>query len=106
VFVVENDLGLYLLALESNDRTRKHEAFELTVDTYAPEEYIALAFYVPEPQKAAPGDLQYVHGLVLKPVEADESVELPTYERTGMIQFRLARAPRLEDWKTRILELV
>lgn len=45
VLVVENDLGLYLLAVESTDPSRGLGEFKLTMDAYVPEEYTALAAY-------------------------------------------------------------
>lgn len=50
VLMVGNSLGLYLLALESTDPTRRREIRELLVGVYAPEQYIPLAVYVPDPR--------------------------------------------------------
>ncbi|KAF3037447.1 hypothetical protein E8E11_006108 [Didymella keratinophila] len=106
IFLVENDDGMYLLTMETGDRTRRHEEFHLDVEEYAPENYMALLVYVAKEAKPLHEAPYPAQGLILKPADTKGGFGDNRYERVGIFKFWQLNGWRIDEWKTKVLELV
>lgn len=105
LFMVEDVDRVYLVAITFSF-PRSDSELEIEHSLFTSEEYLALIICVNEPEGDWIQTVQYVRGLVIKPVYGGNEDEDITYERVGKFDLPSLELSQLQAWETRTLILV
>lgn len=105
LFIAEDVDGVYLLAVTFSFPGSDSE-LEIQHSLFTSEEYLALIVCVDEPEDGRIQMVQFVWGLVIKPVYDRQEVGDMTYKRVGKFDLPSLTVSRLQAWETRTLTLV